>query len=68
MKTGKPYVGNNVTIYMGAKVIGNVHLSDNCVVGTCAVVTKDVPLGKTVAGIPSQVIEKKKRTKINFKK
>ena len=63
-KTGKPYVGNNVTIYMGAKVIGNVHLSDNCVVGTCAVVTKDVPFGKTVAGIPAQVIiEKQEKNK-----
>ena len=49
---------------MGAKVIGNVHLSDNCVVGTCAVVTKDVPFGKTVAGIPAQVIiEKQEKNK-----
>lgn len=59
-KLGKPYVGNNVTIYMGAKVIGKVHLSDNCVIGTCAVVTKDVPLGKTVVGIPAQIVEKER--------
>lgn len=56
---GKPYVGDNVTVYMGAKVIGPVHLYDNCVDGANAVVTKGVYEGQTVVGIPAKVIEKK---------
>ena len=51
---GKPYVGNNVSVYMGAKVIGNVYLHDNCVVGANSVVTKDVREGTTVVGIPAR--------------
>ena len=53
---GKPYVGDDVTIYMGAKVIGNVKLGNKCVVGANAVVTKDVREGKTVVGIPAKEI------------
>ena len=55
---GKPYVGNNVSIYMGAKIIGNVCLYDNCVVGANSVVTKDVAEGTIVAGIPARELKK----------
>lgn len=55
---GKPYVGNNVSVYMGAKVIGGVCLHDNCIVGVNAVVTKDVPAGQIVVGIPAKTINK----------
>ena len=53
---GKPYVGDDVTIYMGAKVVGNVKLNNKCIIGANAVVTKDVQEGKTVAGIPAKEI------------
>lgn len=35
-----PIVGNGVIIYAGAKVIGNVTIGDNAIIGANAVVTK----------------------------
>lgn len=43
-----PVIGNNVFIGAGAKIIGNARIGDNCVIGANAVVTKDIPSGKTV--------------------
>lgn len=54
-----PKIGNHVTIFAGAKVIGNVTIGDNVVIGANAVVTKDVCSGAVVAGIPARVISMK---------
>ena len=57
-KDGKfPTIGNNVTIYAGAKIIGDVKVGDGAVVGANAVVTKDVPANSVVAGVPARVIK-----------
>ncbi len=49
-------VGHNVWIGYGACLLRNVAIGDNCVVGTSAVVTSDVPDNAVVAGIPARVI------------
>ncbi len=49
-------IGNNVYIGPGAKIIGDIKIGDNAVIGANAVVTKDVPDGVTVGGIPAKVI------------
>lgn len=54
---GKPYINDNVTIYMGAKVIGNVNIGNNSVIGANSVVTKDVADNHIVAGIPAKFIK-----------
>ena len=54
-----PEIGNNVTIYTGAKIIGDVKVGNNSVIGANAVVTHDVPDNSIVAGIPARVIGKK---------
>ncbi len=57
-KDGKfPTIGNNVTIYAGAKIIGDVKVGDGAIVGANAVVTKDVSAGSVVAGVPARVIK-----------
>lgn len=53
---GIPIVEDNVTVYMGAKVFGDVVLKDNCVVGANAVVTHDVDRDAVVIGIPAKRI------------
>jgi acetyltransferase-like isoleucine patch superfamily enzyme len=49
-------VGNNVWIGYGACILRGVRIGDNSVVGTNAVVTKDVPANAVVGGIPARII------------
>ncbi|TMM09640.1 MAG: acyltransferase [Actinobacteria bacterium] len=49
-------VGNNVWIGYGACILRGVTIGDNAIVGTSAVVTKDVPPNGVVAGIPARVV------------
>jgi acetyltransferase-like isoleucine patch superfamily enzyme len=49
-------VGNNVWIGYGACILRGVSVGDNSVIGTNAVVTKDVPANAVVAGIPARVV------------
>lgn len=48
-----PTLGNGVRVCAGAKVLGDIHLGDNCIIGANGVVTKDVPAGETWAGVPA---------------
>lgn len=50
-----PMIGNHVTLGVGAKVIGNVHLADGIVVGAGAVVVKSFEeKGITLVGVPAK--------------
>jgi serine O-acetyltransferase len=57
---GMPTIGNNVTIYAGAKILGRVRVGDNVSVGANSVVIKNVPPNVTVLGVPAVVVWKKK--------
>jgi serine O-acetyltransferase len=48
-----PTIGNKVIIGAGAKILGNITIGDDSVVGANSVVTRDVPSGVIVAGIPA---------------
>lgn len=50
-----PTVGNKVIIGAGAKILGDITIGDNSVIGANSVVTKDVPAGVIVTGIPAQL-------------
>ena len=54
-----PVIGDNVIVYAGAKIVGGIHIGDNCIVGANAVVTNDVPDNSIVGGIPAKVIKKR---------
>lgn len=56
--TESPLIGDNVTIYAGAKVIGKVRIGNNSIVGANAVVVKDVPANSTVVGIPACIVRR----------
>ncbi len=55
-KAGVPTIGNNVVVFAGAKILGNVTVGDFAVIGANAVVTSDVPPHTVVAGVPAKVI------------
>lgn len=55
----RPVLGNDVLIGAGAKVIGGIKLGNNVSVGANSVVTKNVPDGLTVVGIPARPIGSK---------
>jgi acetyltransferase-like isoleucine patch superfamily enzyme len=55
-------IGANVWIGRGATVLAGVKIGDNAVVGANAVVTRDVPAGTVVVGVPARPIEERSRT------
>jgi len=50
-----PTLENNVVVGAGAKVLGPITVGEGARVGSNAVVTKDVPPGATVIGVPAHV-------------
>ncbi|HEY0517031.1 MAG TPA: serine acetyltransferase [Solirubrobacteraceae bacterium] len=48
-----PRIGDNVVIYTGAVIIGDVTVGDGAIIGANAVVTKDVPAGVVARGVPA---------------
>ena len=60
-KTGQkdaiPKIGSNVDVGIGAMVIGDVEIADNCIIGAGAVVTKSFTTpGSVIVGVPAKNI------------
>ena len=55
-----PIIGDYVQFGTGCKVIGDVRVGNNVVIGANAVVIRDVPDNSVVAGVPARVIRKTK--------
>lgn len=53
---GHVTVGADTLIGLGSRVLPGVRIGSGCVVGAGAVVTRDVPDGARVAGVPARVI------------
>jgi len=51
-----PIIGAHVDIGAGAKIIGNICIGDDVLIGANAVVVKDVEANAIAAGIPARVI------------
>lgn len=65
-----PVIGNNVTIFAGAALIGAIRVGDNAVVAANAVVVKDVPANCVAVGVPATIKPRKadaavKQTPVN---
>lgn len=55
---GIPIIGNNVTIYTNAVVIGNIRIGDGATIGANAFVNKDVADGDIIVGSPGRSVRK----------
>jgi len=50
-----PTIGDNVVIGTGAKVLGNITIGRDSIIGANAVVLRDVPEHSTVVGVPGRI-------------
>lgn len=56
-----PQIGNGVTIFAGAKIIGAITIGDNSTIGANSVVVKDVPKNSVAVGIPAKLLTSNKQ-------
>jgi serine O-acetyltransferase len=56
-----PVLGDNVTVYAGACVLGRVRIGNNAVIGANAVVLDDVPDNGVAVGAPARVVRTEMR-------
>jgi serine O-acetyltransferase len=55
-----PVLGNNITVFANAIIVGDIKIGNNVTVGAGSVVTKNIPADCIVAGNPARVINKEK--------
>ncbi len=53
---GRVTLGGHVDVGAGAKLIGPIHVGDHAEIGANSVVTRDVPAGAIVAGVPARIL------------
>lgn len=66
-KKGYPQIGDNVIVYPGCRIIGNIKIGNNVVVGANSVVINDVPDNCIVAGVPAKIISDNSAKYLNLK-
>lgn len=52
---GSPHIGSRVDIGAGAKLLGPIHIGDDCAIGANAVVLCDVPANSIAVGVPARI-------------
>jgi serine O-acetyltransferase len=53
-----PTLGNNVTVGVGAAVLGPITIGDNAKIGGGSVVVRNVPANATAVGVPARIVMK----------
>lgn len=54
---GQITIGDRVHIGWNSIIMPNVHVGNDCIIGCGSVVTKDIPDGMIVAGVPAKIIK-----------
>ena len=55
-KAGCPTIGNNVIIFPGTVIVGNIMIGDNSVIGANSLVIDDVPANSVMGGVPAKIL------------
>ena len=50
------FIGDFTTIGAAANILPGVNIGENVIVGASALVTKDIPPGKVVMGVPAKIV------------
>lgn len=58
---GRPTVGNNVIIYAGSMILGDITIGDGSIIGANSVVTKSCPPNSLIVGTPGRILTKKEQ-------
>lgn len=53
----RPVIGNGVEIGAGAVILGSIHVGDHAIIGANSVVTRHVPAGAVVGGVPARLLK-----------
>jgi serine O-acetyltransferase len=56
--SGAPIIGNDVWMGPGARILGQITVGNNSIIGANAVVVRDVPENSVVGGVPAKLIKK----------
>lgn len=54
--SGKVTIGNNIYFGIHCTVLKGVTIGDNCIIGACSLVNKNIPANSVAAGVPAKVI------------
>ncbi|MEO8243724.1 MAG: serine acetyltransferase [bacterium] len=60
--TTRPVIGNGVEIGAGAVIVGGIHIGDGAIIGANAVVTRSVPAGAVMGGVPARLLRMRDET------
>ena len=55
-RRGVPVLGDNVYVGPGAVVFGAIEVGDECAIGANSVITKDIPDGGVMVGVPGKIL------------
>lgn len=55
---GRPTIGDNVTIYAGSMILGNIFIGNDSIIGANSVVMENCPPGSVIVGTPARIIDK----------
>lgn len=54
---GRPTIGNNVMIYAGSMILGNITIGDGSIIGANSIVLDDCPPNSILIGTPAKIVK-----------